>query len=336
MSKKVYDWHELVDAFANPPEIPSSPIADHVRSFVSGRKHCVQLTDRLVALATETDIDLLWAVTPRGEAVDRTMIQRWVSVLPAAGGRTTYAVDNTVDGHFANKHLPLRASDRAGGGRRTHRSTQWFCGRSGMYQKGAGPYYADVGPDFMNQGLEEFAASVHDACAHGLPSEWAYAAVAMCRRVAAAVAPFRDVVLRYESCLPHEEDKHDYSERDLAKLLRIHCKPIGMRHHPGVSASYGVRIRLKSPHEIADGYYLAVPDFSATVLGPDPMSEVSADIAYAGELLHACGRRTASPFYDPHSSRSFKTSIDRMLYSKPTEVLEAARQWAASRVFIPA
>ena len=339
MRKKIYDWRELVDAYDNRPQVPSSEAADHVRGMLekapSRRQGSayVQLTDRLVAHYLDDFIELLWALTPRGTAIDRTAFTRGVCVRPAAGGRTSYAVDNTVDGHFANKHLPLKASERAGGGRRTHRSTQWFCGRSGMYSRGMGPYYPDVGPDFMNDNLEQFESKIHEACEYGLPADWAASAASMCRRVAAAAAPFRDVIVRYEGWLPAEsaddgEDDDDYPTR------RFHlCAQRG--GHNGAISSHGIRIRLKSPHSVQDGVVSTVPDFSVVVIGPDPYIEGSPGLAYGAELLHAAGRRSAVAYWDPHERNKHKLDLKRMLYMQPNEVLEAARQWAAARVFIP-
>lgn len=332
MSKKVYDWHELVDAISSPPVVPSSEIADHVRGRIDGIGSCVQLTDRLVAFAGVDGITLRWFHTPRGEPIGNTTTSSKVAVYPAAGGRTTYAVDNTVDGHFANKHLPLNAKDRAGGGRRTHRSTQWFCGRSGLYQKGQGPYYPDAGPDSAHPNLEKFETLLHARRDWGLPQAWAEAAAALCGRITAAVSPFRDVIVRYEGWLPSEGK--EVTEGD--KIIRFSTHGMAARcGHPGMASRYGVRIRLKSPCETTDGGSRIVPDFSAFIAGPDPYCEASPDVWYGAELLHPSGSHCITAFHDPYGKTPYTTSLDKVLYRKPAEIIEAARQWAASRIFIP-
>ena len=194
--KTIYDWSSLVEAFRSPPEPPKGEVAEHVRSLAA--KHCsskpareghyawVQLAERLVAESTPHHIRLLWAHTPKNGSLSETRLDSSVEVYPAAGGRTTYCIDASVNGWFANRYLPLSAGGRRG--RSIYRSAHWYYGQAGVYQQGQGPYYIDAGADLSNWSLEDFEREVHDM--PDVPEQWAASAVAFATKITDAVAPF--------------------------------------------------------------------------------------------------------------------------------------------------
>lgn len=330
--KKVYDWSELCDLLANPPKQPTGEVAERVRAMAAhsfGREKWVHLSERLVIVASETCIRMAFAHTPPGTSVSNTNWSARVEVRPAAGGRTTYSFDTSVNGWFANRHLPINARDR--GMRSSYRHNLYYYGQSGVYQRGFGPWYPDVGPDIANAGLEEFCELIRAGARKGegaadedfvRPSpEWCELATSFCEKVRDVVRPFKDCIVRFEEY----GDAFGYS-RDLNLSLSrgsSYCQ---------VRSDYGVRIRVKLPNSYEDGRPSEVPDFTAVITGPLGLCEKDRNAWYTAQLLHPQGRHCTSE-YSEHLQVS--TGLEHLLYRTPGEVIEAARQWAANHIYIP-
>jgi hypothetical protein len=312
--KKIYGWHELIDILASPPKIPDTEIAKLTARRAASRYAASKfalVTERLVAVARQSHILLAYARTKRGQGVDDSQLQECVYVHPAAGGRTTYMIEQSVDGWFANNHLPMNARELS---RSVYRSTRWMHGRDAIYAAGHGPYYPDAGPDCAHPTLEDTVAAIQGA--PDVPTQWRQAAEDFCRKVQSAAAPFKETVVRYEWYEPGELFSVQYRRRV----------------HTCISSPYGLRIRLKSPaHPDGDGgHFQRVPDFSATITGPLDGLPMARGALYCGELLEPGGVRCGSIY-----TGNFATGLSEVFYVRPAEVIEAARQWAASRIYIP-
>ena len=331
--KKIYDWAELNDMLTNPPKPVAGEVAETVREM-AGRyfRHetWVQIGERLVIVATPTCITMHYAHTPPGESVGNTAFTPRVSVRPAAGGRTSYSFDSSVNGWFANRHLPINAKDR--GTRSRYKHTMHYCGQGGVYQRGFGPWYPDAGPDCANESLEQFCGQLEIVVVQpepegdgmlplAIPQEWCQHAAAFCQKVVAAVAPFKDCIVRFE--------RYGYGAG--AERRMNLCLQRG-DNYCTVNSDYGVRVRVKLPNMYDDGRPVEVPDFVATMTGPLNLCEKDRSMWFTAQLLHPHGKYSTSE-YSEHESVS--TGLQHLLYPTPGDVIDAARQWAANHIYIP-
>lgn len=327
--KTIYDWAQLVDAISNPPEPPKGEVAEYVHSMASkalpikqareGSYQWVQLADRLIAQSNPTHIRLHWAHTPKMGALDQTRIESCVEVYPAAGGRTTYCIDDSVNGWFANRYLPISAGDRRS--RSVYRSSHWYYGQAGVYQRGQGPYYLDAGADISNWDLARFEKEVCDI--GGAPEQWKAMATALAGKITAAVSPFRDTIVRYEA----------YCDSKESDLPSMDIRSIGDFGGVIVRSPYGAIIRLKNPLRQVEGVFQTVPDFAAFITGPHLAYEKSRDCYFGAQLLHPQGRFTRTEW--GAGAKGYSTGLPRLFMSGMSDVVEAARQWAANLISIP-
>jgi len=328
IKKKIFDWAELNAFLLNPPQAFDSDVGRHVagmaaRTFRTER--WAQIGERLIAVAARDYISLVWAHNPPGTAIANCMWTTRVEVRPAAGSRTSYSMDTGCNGWFAAKHLPADRKDF--GARSRYRHKIFMHGQSGVYQRGTGPLYHDVGPDVANVTLDQFCASLRDGTgpavalyAAGATADWAGLAAALCQKIASAVAPFKDCIIRYEEFAPNG-------------------RPASLRlsrgeKHADLNPDYCVRIRVKLPATWSEGRCVEVPDFSAFICGPLGLMEKERAVYYGAELLHPQGRHIVGAAYE-NSNGSCSTGLTQLLYTGPSEVVEAARQWAANHIHIP-
>jgi hypothetical protein len=328
IKKKVFDWAELNAFLSNPPPAFDSDLGRHVfgmatNSFRSGM--WAQIGERLVAVAHVESIFLSWAANPPGTPASHSSWSPRVEVRPAAGGRTSYSIDTSCNGWLAAKHLPVTRDEV--GSRSRFRRKIFMYGQAGVYQHGAGPVYGDAGPDIANYTLDKFCSNLTtgEGIAAGLVTsgaseEWRGLAAALCQKVSAAVAPFKDCVVRFE----------EYAEN--GRALRL-CLMRG-DHHADLHPNYGVRIRIKLPCSWEEGRSREVPDFSVFICGPLGLMEKERVAYYGAELLHPNGRYQATALHESNDSR-LRSNLDHLLYTGTSEVVEAARQWAANHIYIP-
>lgn len=326
--KKIFDWAELNALIAKPPAAFDSDVGRHVHSMAAnsfGRDRWAQIGERLIAVARTECIILAWAHNAPGTSLTNCAWSPRVEVRPAAGGRTSYIMDAGCNGWFAAKHLP--ADRDAVGSRSRFRHKIFAYGQAGVYQRGVGPVYHDAGPDIANFTLDQFCLQLADGTggiAHleraGASAEWRVLAAALCQKVAAAVAPFKDCIVRYEEYSEGGRGMHLHLSRD-ERLAEMH-------------PDYGVRIRVKLPCSWEEGRSREVPDFCVFICGPLGILEKDRVAYYGAQLLHPSGRYQANSLHDgagsPHS-----TGLGPLLYTGPSEVVEAARQWAANHIYIP-
>lgn len=330
--KEIWDWNTLVDALSagerlsRQTDVSQLAIEAVERRFRYGTKPpLAQMDERVVAVGGEAGIALWYLHTPKQTDISRSTLHDWVHVYPCAGGRTTYRIDDGVNGWFANKHLPINATDRryTGG----YRSDQWWHGQSGVYQKGQGPYYPDAGPQMCNQRAQEVmdltAAATH------LPESWREAACKLVVKVNQAVAPFRDVLERYEMAGYDPEQASDAWAFRSSQPYTVGGDKASRTLQ--LSARNALTIRLKSPCIAGDGGWEVVPDLAVTVLGECPAFDEGAQVAYATQLLHPAGPRSSVEFH----SDQYSTGVPFMVTRHQSKVVEAARQWAAGRIYIP-
>jgi hypothetical protein len=288
--------------------------------------YCAQIDERVVAVAHRLRIALMYAKTPAGcDIADGTRLHDWVSVYPAARGRTTYKIDDAVHGWFANKWLPLLASERNGQSGYEH--PHWYHGQSGVYQKGMGPYYEDTGPEYMQLGSEGVLKLLSVAPPY-LPEAWRDDARSLLRRVQEAVSPFRDVLLRYEV---HGWDAHTVEDDSEIRLGAFTIAGSTRKGWVDIRAwsPYGLRIRLKSPCVFTGARVDTVPDLVVSISGPLNMIDGGADTNYGVELMYS--NSDSRYRYDDH----WDTNVPFVITRTAGKAVEAARQWAANRVYIP-
>lgn len=320
--KQIWDWAELVgmceSKFAIEPTTPAAETTLALGRRAYGKQGFAHIAERVLAVWAKDRIKLIYAETPRGASLDSTSLHAWVDVYPAAGGLTSYCIDASVNGHFCNKHLPLRADQRQV--RSGYRHSQWYYGRSGVYQPGTGPYYPDAGPAFSNCSATDFLAKI--AAQEKLPQEFRDAACSVVERAAKELAPFQDAILRYEQFGGNEEGSG-------AMMLQTCCRVSG--GWASLPSKYGVRIRLKFPATRSKGNgWDAAPDFVISVCGPIEIVQFSPDVCYAWEILSPGGHRSVSPY------RAKSDELPSFVVtSKPKAILDAARLWAAGRIHIP-
>ena len=326
--KKIFDWAELNALIANPPSAFDSEVGRHVHSMAAhsfGPSHWAQIGERLVAAARAEYIILAWAHNPPGTGADNCSWSPRVEVRPAAGGRTSYTMDAACNGWFAAKHLPADRS--AIGSRSRFRHKIFMYGQAGVYQQGVGPVYNDAGPDSANFTLDQFCSQLEvgdgviaKLVNNGASEEWRGLAAALCQKVAAAVAPFKDCIVRYE----------EYS--DSGRNMNLNLSRSG--RSADLFPDYGVRVRVKLPCSWEDGRSVEVPDFSAFICGPFGIMEKERVAYYGAEMLHPHGRNQSCSLHEgdgfPHHS-----GLGHLIYTGPSEVVEAARQWAANHIYIP-
>lgn len=327
IKKKIFDWSELNELLLNPPPAFDSDVGRHVHGM-AGRFSAglwAQIGERLIAVAEREYISLVWAHNPPGTAIANCSWTPRVEVRPAAGGRTSYSMDSGCNGWFAAKHLPADRKDFSSRSRYRHKI--FMHGQSGIYQRGAGPLYHDVGPDVANVTLDQFCASLRDCtgpavalCKAGASAEWCGLAAALCQKVAAAVAPFKDCILRYEEFAIEGRRAHL-------------CLSRGERS-ADLNPDYCVRIRVKLPATWSEGRCDEVPDFSVFMCGPLGIMEKERAAYYGAELLHPQGRYCVASVYENRKGIC-STGLQQLLYTGPSEVVEAARQWAANHIHIP-
>lgn len=324
--KKIYDWSELDEAVTEQRRLSKqTPVSEKALERAAnafGRDaHIAQLGERVIAVASPNNIRLEYLFTPKGGKLDDSRLHSSVRVYPAAGARTTYRVDNSVNGWFANANLPMNAGDRTTQSR--YKSNQWFYGQAGVYQKGTGPYYADVGPDCSNVSLEQVIEQIQQMT-EKTSEAWREAAVSLASRIAEVVAPFRDTVIRYELQL----------ERDRFCVGGYYRDADGY-HNSELCSTYGINVRLKCPHVSGESGWEMVPDFVAQVSGPPGGFEDPAKVLYGVILCHPQGRNQLTEWRCPYGEPNFVTGLSFSLSRSPVRIIEAARQWAAGRIYIP-
>lgn len=320
--KHIWDWSDLVEAVREERRMPKqTPISDG--ALCSARRHLncrlAQMDERIVACAHETCITLLYFHTPKERDVSDSRLHDWVRVYPAAGGRTTYCIDHGVNGWFANARLPINAADRRT--RSQYRSETWHYGSAGVYQAGQGPYYPDVGPDLSNLSLEGLIdmVSASRACA-----EYKECAISLARRVASAVQPYRDTVLRFEPQGLHPDAEVVDTSHYRLSMYRKDNRLL-------LSSPYGMNIRLKSPMASGPTGWECVPDFTVHCCGPLNGMQDSEGVWYGVSLMYPNGRNSSTEC----SSPQWSTGVSFNVTTKSRPVVEAAAQWAASNIRIP-
>jgi hypothetical protein len=234
-------------------------------------------------------------------------------------------MDTGCNGWFAAKHLPADRKDF--GSRSRFRQKIFMFGQSGVYQRGIGPVYHDAGPDIANPTLDRFCSDLSTGTGiaarlvgSGAGEEWRELAAALCQKVASAVAPFKDCIVRYE----------EYS--DEGRPINL-CLLRGGKHaelHP----AYGVRVRVKLPCSWEDGRSREIPDFSVFICGPLGLMEKERVAYYGAELLHTQGRYHACSLHEGDGCLNV-SGLSQLIYTGPSEVVESARQWAANHIYIP-
>lgn len=333
-AKEIWDWQELVTACTERRRLRTqNEVSSHCLELMERqrvpRPLIAQMDERVVAYAGATSISLWYMHTPKQEPLEKSRLFDWVRVFPCAGGRTTYRIDDAVNGWFANRHLPINAKDR-----KTHsgyRSEQWWHGQSGVYQRGQGPYYPDAGPDAANVTAEEVMAEATGA-AH-LTEAWCKAAESLMSRLETVLAPFRDVVVRYEMHgfdAPEETYRHDRFQFRSALKLDPGVRDIVRQVH--ITSPYGLTIRLKSPCVAGDGGWAMVPDMAIGVCGPCLAIEDGPQIWYTSQLLHPSGRGGSAEY---QADEEYSIGLPFAVARNPQKIVEAARQWAAGRIYIP-
>ena len=329
--KEIWDWNTLVDALsagkrlARETDVATYALDCVTRRFRSNQTPLAQMGERVIAVGGETCISLWYLHTPKEKQLCESKFSDWVHVYPCAGGRTTYRIDDGVNGWFANKHLPINAKDRRYTG--SYRSDQWWHGQSGVYQKGQGPYYPDAGPQLCNKQAQE-VMDLTAAAAH-LPEAWRDAACKLVARVDSAIAPFRDVLTRYEMHGYHPEQVADGWSFRSSRSFEVNGDSI--HRQLALSARHALTVRLKSPCIAGDGGWEVVPDLAVTCLGECPAFDEGAPVTYALQLLHPTGPRSSVEFH----SEEYSTGVPFMVTRHQSKVVEAARQWAAGRIYIP-
>lgn len=326
--KKIFDWAELNALIANPPAPFDSDIGRRVHEMADNRYkpgHWAQIGERLVASAHPEFISLAWVHNPPGTGVAALGWSVRVEVRPAAGGRTSYSMDTSVNGWFAAKHLPVSGGDI--GSRSRYRQKIFMYGQSGVYQRGIGPVYNDVGPGIAHFTLDQFCSqlttgdgAIARLVSQGAGEEWRSLAASLCQKVTAAVAPFKDCIVRYE----------EYC--NTGRVVQLNLVRNGKAAH--LYPDYGVRVRVKLPCSWEEGHSSEVPDFSAFICGPLGIMEKERVAYYGAELLHPRGPHQVTCLHEsdglPHH-----TGLSHLIYTGPSEVVEAARQWAANHIYIP-
>jgi hypothetical protein len=319
--KHIWDWAELAgmceSRFRIECKTPAATETYDLGRRAYGEKFA-HISERVLATWGHEKIKLVYAETPRGSSVYQTELHHWVDVYPAAGGITSYAIDAAVNGHFCNKHLPLRALDRQT--RSGYRHTQWYHGRAGVYQPGPGPYYPDAGPSFGNATAAEFIETIVNATA--LPQKFRDAACSVVERATKELSSFANGILRYEH--------YGFDNPDEGTML-IQSHPAGGGHWTSLLCGYGIRVRFKSPcvSSKREGWDI-IPDFSICVTGPLRAVQFGPDVVYAWELLTPNGYRQVC------TSRGRGEELPGFVASsKPKAILDAARLWAAGRIRIP-
>lgn len=323
--KTILDWSEI-DAVASTrrrlvkqTEISSFALARAERMF-GPEAYIGQIDERVLAQAGQDCIALMYLVTPKECAIDESKLQRAVHVYPAAGGRTTYSIDQSVNGWFANRWLPLNASERTT--RSGYQHKVWFNGQSGVYVKGTGPYYPDAGPECMNLSFEQFVSEV-DALTDA-PEKWREAVKSVAERVTDAVRPFRDSVIRYELREPGDRYclggyYHSSDEEDYEPAFDVPCR-------------WGCDVRIKSPCTPYRGDHTLVGDFAVQIGGSPLGCEDPVDVMYGAQVMYPQGSHHSTTW---RQDEDMNTGLPFAVSRSPVRIIEAARQWAASKIYIP-
>lgn len=320
-NRTILDFSELVEACATTRRLATQTEVSEIALGLAVRRYgsVAQIDERVLAAPMATHIRMLYVKTPQGCVLrsDQTQCHEWVQVYPGARGRTTYRIDDAVHGWFANRWLPMSASERKSKSGFEH--PHWFHGQSQVYQRGTGMFYPDAGPDFMNLSADDVRSRIERAD-EAVPQAWRDDALSFLRRVGEAVAPFRDVLLRY--------DVEGLDKEERREVLRFEAVGQGKSHWQrfGWQCPYGLRIRLKSPCGLSNEI---VPDLSVSVMGPNPMFDGSPDVMYAVEMIYPGGMQRYGS-NDRHS-----TGCNFVVTRTAGKVVEAARQWAANRIYIP-
>jgi hypothetical protein len=329
--KEIWDWRTLADACADARRLPKqTPASEHALTLATRRTSAgrlAQMDERVIAIAEPCYIALWYMHTPKQSDLGESVLNDWVHVFPCAGGRTSYRIDDGVNGWFANRHLPINAKDRRTSS--TYRSDQWWHGQSGVYQRGYGPYYPDAGPECANESADAIIAKT--LAAPHLPDAWRAAAQALVTRLSSVLSPFRDVVLRYEVFGYKPDYPADCSDPFNFRAAGCNADGAAIRH-VSLSSRYALTVRLKSPCVATDGGWRETPDFAVSITGPFPAIDGSPDVSYCVQLLHPSGRHVANEY---RPDEDFSTGMDILVTQHPQKVIEAARQWAAGRIYIP-
>lgn len=326
LNKKIYGFAELDSAITEKARLKKE--TDLSRAVLqralhyANHAHVAQLEERVVAVARHNCINLMYGHTSPGCGLESLDLQQNVNVYPAQGGRTSYEINMQVNGYFANKNLPLRAKDR--GGKSIYRNTRWYYGQGEMYMKGNGPAYLDVGPSCMHRTLEQSQASIQ--AADWIPALFREKAVLFMDKVADAVDPFGDAVLRYELC-GFNEAPASANEWHFAMSSWVSSYEMQYR------SKYGVVIRIKHPSRLKNGMWDTPDDLALAVAGPLLGHEDPHDVLYMVSRLHpGQGQgRVCSRSYGHDDDHPVMHS----LYCKTSSVINVVRQWCADRLNIP-
>lgn len=325
-NRKIYDWSELEEAVTNRVRVgkptPVSEQAFEMAERCFGSRRLAHLDERVLAVARKECIDLTYAHTSPGCGLESMCLQQHVKVFPAQGGRTSYEIDCSVNGYFANKHLPMRARDR--GGKSQYRNTRWYYGQSGVYQTGIGPMYPDVGPACSHQLPEQVFATV--SAAEWVPESWRSKAMSMVERLRDSLLPFGDAILRCELIgLSERPDPEDASFPFSATSWNL-----GFEHE--VHSKYGLRVRIKHPAKLVDGGWEHVPNLCISVCGPSAADEDPEELSYVIGTVHAASGCTP---VRPHRQKD-RCPVKFCATRNGRSVIEAARQWCGNNLYIPA
>ena len=335
--KEIWDWKTLLDAISAADRLKrQTDVSAHALGMVEHRWRydrnpppMAQMDERVVAVGGATCISLWYMHTPKETALSGSSLHDWVQVYPCAGGRTTYRIDDSVNGWFANRHLPINANQRRCSS--GYRSDQYWHGQSGVYQKGTGPYYPDAGPDLCNASPGEIAdrtsAAVH------LPEQWREAALSLVQRLSTVLSPFRDVILRYNAFGydPDSVEQH-HDSFSFRSIYRKYGEDDNWSRTVTLSARHGLTVRLKSPCVAGDGGWEIAPDLAISVTGACPAIDGSPEVNYMVQMLHPNGSASTTEYV---ADGSYSTGLDFVVTRHQQKVIEAARQWAASRIYIP-
>lgn len=322
LNKKIYGWGELDAAITDKARLAKeTPLSKYIleRSLLNfGHAHVAQLEERVIAVASHNHISLVYGHTAPGCGLESLELQRHVNAYPAQGGRTSYEIDMKVNGYFANKHLPMRAKDR--GGKSIYRNTRWYYGQGGMYQMGAGPVYADIGPTCRTLTPEAIAEKI--GAADWVPEAWRDKALSFLEKVRAAVSPFGDAVLRVEL--------DGFTERDDAQDYAFNMTSWITGCDTPIRSKYGIVVRIKHPARKTANGWENQDDMAIAMTGPPTGWQDPDDMLYMVSHLHSGQGQGRVPVRHREADKM------HAIYRKQSSVVDIARQWCGNNINIPA
>lgn len=317
-NKRVWDWREL-DAALQESSRLAKPTALAVAVLSACQRYgsrLAQLDERVVLIGGSDCIVMAYGHTAPGAGVESLEIQRNVRVFPAQGDRTTYEISTQTNGWFANKWLPINARDR--GNKSVHRSTKWYYGQGGMYSPGIGPLYPDCGPACCNHDLDSTKSAIN--AGEGLTQDDREKACSFLDRLAAAVDPFGDAILRYSW-----RGLDNPPDTTATEGVSIDSWIAGRRYE--CVHRWVVTVRVKHPARMTNGSWHTLHDYAVHVCGPSLFHSDSDEVSYVVSLMHcgtvACNVRSVSP------AQWCATRDGRA-------VIHSVRQWCGDHIYIPA